>query len=384
MARESLSEKFVWFFILFAVTGLSVASARKQTGVLQTATRCQVSGDLGKNFAPATVYVSKQDSDKWICTDSAKIIGGKFNLMTDFDALPSVRKITVGNGPTALSAPLFMDADDISISLGKTAGLLNVAGSESNEEYTKLKEDIFGMQQRMSVLGPERYDMSHAEQDRTTAEIAYDSLYDNIVLIKERYMNSSLDQLLGVYLLSDICSDIQFTRSERALAKVPTSFSGTKYYKDVQTYLVYDRKCIVGDDYPDFTENTPSGHPINLRNMVSNGTFTILVFWASWSEECKHEMPTLVKIYNEYKFGNIDMIGVSLDTDKNTWTKAIKDWHMDWKQVSDLKGRDNEAAKLYGVTKLPLVLILTQHSRIIYKGLTGYKLYSTVKQWGEK
>lgn len=374
----------LWLVAAFSLLGLFAVQDSWADDVRISATRLGISGNLGSGFAPSVVYISKEVDHKWIRTDSTKVVNGMFKLTTDFDPIPSVRKVTVEQGSGALEQMLFTDADEAVVSLDKSGKGLKIDGSEANEKYSRMLQEIGNREQERERFAALRDSENLGEAQRTAAEVCRDSLYDIILNVKEKYMKASLDNILGVYLLSQICADVQATQTENYMKKVPQAFVKTEYYQDVLTYLAYDRKMIVGDDYKDFTLNTPGGKAINLNAMATSGTFTLLVFWASWSEDCRKEMPTLVKIYNEYKFGNIDILGVSLDTDKAVWTQAIKDWHMDWKQVSDLKGKESEVAREYGISKLPAVLILTQHNRVIYKGLLGNKLYTTIQKWGEK
>ena len=66
-------------------------------------------------------------------------------------------------------------------------------------------------------------------------------------------------------------------------------------------------------------------------------------------DPCREENPNVVATYKQFKDKNFTVLGVSLDKDKNDWLKAIKDDGLVWKQISDLKFWNSEAAALYGV-----------------------------------
>jgi hypothetical protein len=54
-----------------------------------------------------------------------------------------------------------------------------------------------------------------------------------------------------------------------------------------------------------------------------------------------------------------------LDNDKAKWVKAIADDKLTWTwHVSDLKQWQSEAAKLYGVTGIPMTFLIDKHGKL--------------------
>jgi len=51
-----------------------------------------------------------------------------------------------------------------------------------------------------------------------------------------------------------------------------------------------------------------------------------------------------------------------------------------WTQVADLKGSDNEAATLYGVTSIPTNYLIDKDGKIVAKNLRGAELINTLKE----
>jgi thiol-disulfide isomerase/thioredoxin len=96
-------------------------------------------------------------------------------------------------------------------------------------------------------------------------------------------------------------------------------------------------------------------------------------FWASWCGWCRIEHPMLIKAYNKYKSKGFTLLSVSLDDEKGKqkWLEAIKKDGLPWQQVSDLKGRDNEVAKLYGIKGIPQSVLVGPDGMILGKNLRG-------------
>lgn len=76
------------------------------------------------------------------------------------------------------------------------------------------------------------------------------------------------------------------------------------------------------------------------------------------------------------------MLGVSLDGEKNkdAWLKAIEKDQLTWTQVSDLKGWENEVARLYLVRSIPQNFLLDPQGKIIAKNLRGEALEAKLKE----
>jgi len=134
----------------------------------------------------------------------------------------------------------------------------------------------------------------------------------------------------------------------------------------------------IGYIVPDFNAPSPDGVIINLKKEL--GKVTLLEFWASWCAPCRRENPNLVKIYNRHKDEGFNIIGVSLDKNKNQWTQAIADDYLTWKHVSNLKFWQDPIAKLYNITAIPASFILDQDGKILAKNLRGSQLASKISK----
>jgi peroxiredoxin len=127
-----------------------------------------------------------------------------------------------------------------------------------------------------------------------------------------------------------------------------------------------------GTPAPDFAANTPEGTSLSLQSL--KGKYVLLDFWASWCGPCRKENPNVVKAFDQFKNENFEIIGVSLDTDKEKWNQAIQDDKLTWKHVSELKGWGSSIARNYNVESIPQNFLIDPQGNIIAKDLKGDNL----------
>lgn len=129
---------------------------------------------------------------------------------------------------------------------------------------------------------------------------------------------------------------------------------------------------------PDFSAATPEGALVSLNSM--RGKFVLVDFWASWCGPCRAENPNVVEAYKKFNGRNFTILGVSLDTDKNKWRKAIAEDGLSWTHVSELAGWNSVIARQYAVESIPQNFLIGPEGHIIASGLRGQELMQKLDQ----
>ncbi|MDX1904283.1 MAG: TlpA disulfide reductase family protein [Thermonemataceae bacterium] len=132
----------------------------------------------------------------------------------------------------------------------------------------------------------------------------------------------------------------------------------------------------IGDTAPDFSSKTPEGKEVKLSSL--RGKVVLVDFWAAWCRPCRMENPNVVRAYQKYKAKGFDILGVSLDREKEAWLAAIKKDNLTWTQISDLQFWDSPVVPLYEIEGIPANFLLDKEGKIIAKNLRGAALEETL------
>ena len=134
------------------------------------------------------------------------------------------------------------------------------------------------------------------------------------------------------------------------------------------------RSLRIGQTPPDFTILDEKGKKVNLRTVAAKNDLTLVMFWASWCHKCEQEMPVIKKIYDANKAKGFEIIGVSVDMEKNAWLNGIQAKKCDWINVSQLEGWQSPIAKDYRISTTPVMFLLDSKGELLLKPDRAFKL----------
>ena len=145
-----------------------------------------------------------------------------------------------------------------------------------------------------------------------------------------------------------------------------------RYYQQLQE-VIANKEFKVGVDAPAFSIEGMDGEEIELKNYA--GKYVLLDFWASWCKPCCEEMPSLKKLYRDYRAKGLEIVGISIDEDKKAWQQKVGDLGMNWIQLRDAS---REAVKKYVIGPIPHTVLIDPSGKIIAKDLRGQELENKI------
>ncbi len=183
------------------------------------------------------------------------------------------------------------------------------------------------------------------------------------------FIKQNPTSVIAAYALRSYCN----LWSKDTISFLYNSFSKevkqTTFGKKISAFLTLNRDIKIGDKFVNFTQKDTSGKFVKLSDIKSK--YILLEFWGSWCGPCREENPSLVEIYNQFKSKGFEILGVASETNKQQWIKAIQADGINWINVTDFKGGDNNAAMIYGVSSYPSNFLIDKDGTIIAKDVYG-------------
>lgn len=115
------------------------------------------------------------------------------------------------------------------------------------------------------------------------------------------------------------------------------------------------------------TTNTPlelkatavDGSQIDLEKL--RGKVVLLDFWATWCGPCVQEAPKVVAIYNQLHGKGFEIVGISLDQNKESIVHFIKKVGMTWPQYFD---EDKSVSSRFEIEAIPTMWLINKEGQV--------------------
>lgn len=128
----------------------------------------------------------------------------------------------------------------------------------------------------------------------------------------------------------------------------------------------------IGDRFTDFEVEQVPADPrctVKLSDYVGKGKSILLVFWASWCNENRKEMPRLKSIYEKYHGDAFDIVSIAVSDAPELSLAAAKEMDITWNLIVNAQSIPLE---LYGIRRIPDMILFGPDGKILMRDFWGY------------
>lgn len=256
-----------------------------------------------------------------------------------------------------------------------------IKGGEAQKLYDEISKEDEILAKEMDGPYDILKDSTHTQEEKAKAKAQLDSLRKVNTTNHYNFIMTHIPSPISDMLLQWYAQDMTEEQLNAILDKMSAAKIQYQNYKQIMAERRAAKATAIGQHYTDVTlKGTDDKSDIRLSDYVSKNRYTLLDFWASWCGPCRAEMPNVVKAYNSYHSKGLEIVGVSLDNNRNAWIKAINTLKMPWPQMSDLKGWNSAAGAAYNIKAIPANVLIDNNGNIIAKDLRGEELLKKMEE----
>ncbi|UAY55709.1 TlpA disulfide reductase family protein [Arachidicoccus terrestris] len=331
-----------------------------------------ITGTMDSLPSEGKIWLNWYDIDYGHHIDTVKMNAKGEFMFTGTVPRPELGQLLYRNGRSYGGVVFYLEDGHIHVTIKKEKRFAVVSGTPLNKDFN----DYYIMMDRL-LDSADAADHPAQPYTQFSKELKVPKLR-----LMQQFIPTHPNSLLALYQLYVNVARYPDEVSElvRLFNQLTPEVQETKEGKQMATLIRGLSANKVGDVALNFTLPDPTGKMVSLSDF--RGKYVLLDFWATWCGPCLEEMPNVANAYRKYHDKNFEIIGVSLDRPdtKALWKKMIKDKHMDWVQVSDLKWWNSEAALLYNIQGVPANFLIDPEGKVIAVNLRGPALQTKLAE----
>ncbi len=231
---------------------------------------------------------------------------------------------------------------------------------------------------------PDADDRSEAETALVVALLDGEQFEAALDVIKSRYTEkeSLLEvdgrELVGEYIAPVVYLNQELERKEDALTFLDDMAEKLAEHDqaDFIAGAIQDMRAMIDQvgvgDVMELSFTSLDGKDIDMEQY--RGGVVLVDFWATWCVPCLRTLPGLKDLYAGYHDRGFEILGISLDEDREKLTSFLEKEEIAWPQQFDGKGWENELAASFGISAIPTTYLVGPDGVIVAKNPTKDEL----------
>lgn len=350
MIIKQIFKRIIFSFIIIATFSAKI--------IAQSDSVFSIKGKINGLINDQWIWLQNADEEQFI-RDSVQTIGGEFTFSGRVKS-PSLYRLNIGKS-TKESFPFFIENTNISINCDYKYPF----GCEVKGSYNHHLIDEFAIRETIA------WNPEVIENLKST----YQNYNEKAGLIRKQKFSETIKSFVQLhpsdkaiaylvslnsnYILDNFLEDIYQNFGENLKKSV--------FASEVKAEIELRNSTKLGTSLANIKQNDLNGEKVNLSDFREK--YVLLYFWASGFEPCRKENIKFKALYDKYKDWEFEVMAVSLDSVETEWHRAIMEDNLNWQNLSDLKGWDNEIAKKLNIQAIPYTILVDREGTIIGKDL---------------
>lgn len=335
----------------------------------------KITGRLGGNLSGKLILLGS-GSGGAVNLGETEMTNGSFEFAGKVDEMMAAYIMTEEQQPVATlmleNLPYLLVAGENGIDIQ--------GGGESQQVLNKF-EDLNRQIMQVKMVTDQQMKAARARQNQLqleTLEQQFNRAMQEISTRQQELFQTYKDSPASAFFIASGMEQMDYASLQGIFNTLGESARTCFFGEVIAQRLAAMKRVEIGSVAPDFKGATLNDDTLSLYGIKAK--LKLVDFWASWCGPCRQEMPNVYRIYKKYKAQGLEIIGVSLDTQKQDWAKTLTTDKMTWPNISDLKGWKSDIAALYFVRGIPCTLLLDADNRIVAKNLRGRELEKKIAE----
>lgn len=309
----------------------------------QTTPGYTIKGQVANGYE-GYLYLSQENH-----TDSVLVEDNEF-LFTGSVDYPTDARFHVKGGPSA--GGVYLENSPMEVTLSIKGDITFVESIEGNGTQTILEELIAFYQEN--------------EENDNLASMLYERL-ETII------QNDPKSQFSGEILSETIMDPVySFEEVMSLVTKLDTTTQTDYVMGSIKESLEKLKSMKIGTPLPIVSLPDPQGQMVSTKDF--SGKVLLVEFWASWCAPCRKTNPELVAIHKDFAQAGFEILGVSLDEDRDSWLRALEKDGLTWQNTVAEEGFESPSLKALKIQYVPSNYLLDKEGNILAVNLRPHAL----------
>ena len=336
-----------------------------------------------KGMNGKTIFIKERINREWKIVDSTLVENQAFTFKGVSDTAKIAYLAYEFPAGKKIRQAFVLENGNISAA-ADTSGFIVIKGTKQNDLLQSYQADKNTFNKKSEAFYNSHKDKVNTPEQEMAFSKEVEKLNQEEVAIDKKFATEHVNTLVGTHVFMNSFYGYNISEKEAIVNLMNVDTKSIKRVQEIIADMEVEKKVAVGNKFIDFKLPGIAGDSIALSGLVGKTDFVLIDFWASWCAPCMQFLPELQSFYARHKGTSLEILGVSLDDNKEAWTTAVATHKIAWKLVSDLKGWKCAGSRTYAVNSIPSTVLIDKNGYIVGKNLSIPEMEKLMLEKGTK